>query len=73
MPDTPHRDGPRPLLIGGDWSTGLNAPTSLNQAQILGALGRQLRSTYQDLLNEPVPAHLTAFVHRLSERDDGKD
>ena len=73
MPDTPHRDGPRPFLTGGDWNTGHETPATLTEAQILTVLGRQLRATYQELLNEPVPAHLRAFVHRLGEEDRTRD
>jgi Anti-sigma factor NepR len=54
-----------PFLTGSDWSMSLNSPTSLGQAQILSALGQQLRERYEPVVKEPLPDRLGALVAQL--------
>ncbi len=60
-------DEPAPFIAGGDWSTGINSPTSLSQAELLTVLGRGLQRQYDDLLAEGVPEHLASLVERLEK------
>jgi hypothetical protein len=57
-------------VAGGDWSVGLNAPTSLSHARLLLDLGRRLRPAYDDLFSEPVPEHLAQIARRLDRQPD---
>jgi hypothetical protein len=62
------------LISGKDWSIGLSSPTSMDQAQLLGLIGRRLRSSYDDMVDQPIPDRLTALVRQLEEtlnRTDG--
>ena len=45
----------------------LNSPTSLGQAQILSALGQQLRERYEPVVNEPLPDRLGALSRSSNE------
>ena len=58
------------LAAGGDWSVGLNAPTSLSHARLLLQLGQRLRPAYDDLFSEPVPEHLAQIAQRLDRQPD---
>jgi hypothetical protein len=63
---TAEGSGGRPrLMAGGDWSVGLNAPTSLSHAKLLLHLGQRLRPTYDDVFSEPVPERLADLVRQL--------
>jgi hypothetical protein len=53
------------LMAGGDWSVGLNAPTSLSHAKLLLHLGQRLRPAYDDVVSEPVPERLADLVRQL--------
>lgn len=64
----PGRSGRPQLMAGGDWSVGLNAPTSLSHAKLLLDLGQRLRPAYDDVFNEPVPDHLADLVRRLDQQ-----
>ena len=57
-----------PFITGGDWSVGLNSPTSLAQAELLGILGRQLRESYEPVVREPLPDRLEALVEQLERQ-----
>jgi Anti-sigma factor NepR len=59
-----------PFLTGSDWSMSLNCPTSLGQAQILSALGQQLRERYDPVVEEPLPDRLGALVAQLERITD---
>ena len=59
------RNAGRRLVAGGDWSIGLNSPTSLSQARLLLDLGERLRPAYEDVFRQPVPEHLADLVRRL--------
>jgi hypothetical protein len=52
-------------MAGGDWSVGLNAPTSLSHAKLLRDLGQRLRPAYDDVFREPVPDRLADLVRKL--------
>jgi hypothetical protein len=47
---------------------GLTSPTSVDQAQLLGLIGRRLRTSYDELVEQPIPDRLTALVKQLEER-----
>jgi len=51
--------------MAGDWSVGLNSPTSFSQAQVLQELGRHLRSQYKSILTEPLPEVIADLSRRL--------
>ena len=40
-------------------------PQPVSQSAILQESGRELRGTYQDLVSEPLPEHLSCIVERL--------
>lgn len=62
------RGSGRPSLVaGGDWSIGLNSPTSLSHAKLLLDLGERLRPAYDDVFLKPVPERLADLVRRLDE------
>ena len=61
------------FMTGSDWSIGLNSPTSLGQAQLLSVLGRQLRETYEPVVNEPLPERLGILVEQLENRTGNTD
>lgn len=63
--ETDGGSGRRRLVAGGDWSVGLNAPTSLSHAKLLLHLGERLRPVYDDVFREPVPDRLAALVRQL--------
>jgi hypothetical protein len=54
-------------MAGGDWSVGLNAPTSLSHAKLLLHLGQWLRPAYDDVVSEPVPERLADLVRQLDQ------
>ncbi len=64
----PPDDEPMPFIMGGDWSVGLNSPTSLSQAEILAVLGRGLQKLYEPLVEEGTPEHLASLVEQLERR-----
>jgi hypothetical protein len=61
-------DEPMPFIMGGDWSVGLNSPTSLSQAEILTVLGRGLQKLYEPVVEEGTPEHLASLVEQLARR-----
>ncbi len=61
---------PTPFITGGDWSVGINSPTSLSQAELLTVLGRGLQKLYDGLLEEGTPEHLAPLVEQLEKRRD---
>lgn len=62
------RGNSRPrLAAGGDWSIGLNSPSSLSHAKLLLDLGERLRPAYDDVFSEPVPDRLIDLVRRLDQ------
>ena len=69
----PPQEKPMPFITGGDWSVGLKTGTSLQQAELLGLLGRGLQRLYTDVVEEGVPEHLIPFVERLGSRGDEED
>jgi hypothetical protein len=64
-----------PFMTGGDWSVGLNSTTSLDQVDLLYALGRRLRREYQNVVKEPLSERLAMLVEQLDNgaraRSDG--
>jgi hypothetical protein len=60
------------LIAGGDWSLGLNrsAGDSLSHAYLLARIGRELRRTYGDPAEEPVPDHMAELLRRLDRNDE---
>jgi hypothetical protein len=65
----PPRDDAMTFLTGGDWSVGLNSPTSLGQAEILSLLGRKLRESYEPVVHEPMPDQLGNLIDRLKQSE----
>jgi hypothetical protein len=62
------RGNGRPQLVaGGDWSIGLNSPSSLSHAKLLLDLGQRLRPAYDEVFSEPVPERLIDLVRRLDQ------
>lgn len=57
-----------PFMTGGDWSVGLNSPTSISHAELLTALGQQLRASYDSLVMEQVPPHLAPLIDALDRK-----
>ena len=57
------------FLTAGDWSVGINrlSSSSLSDAEILALIGRDLQTMYRDLVQEPLPEHLTVIVEKLEE------
>ncbi len=39
--------------------------------EVQARIGQQLRTLYDDVVNEGVPTHIADLVHRLSSQDDG--
>jgi hypothetical protein len=68
----PPQERSMPFITGGDWSVGINSPTSLQHAQVLTVLGRGLQKLYGDVVEEGVPEHLAQYVEKLENRDDPK-
>ncbi len=66
----PPKGDAMPFLTGGDWSVGLNSPTSLGQAELLSILGKRLRENYEPLVQEPLPDRLGALVKQLEKIDE---
>lgn len=64
----PPDDEPTPFVTGGDWSMGINSPTSLTQAEVLTVLGRGLQRLYDPVLEEGTPEHLASLVEQLERR-----
>jgi Anti-sigma factor NepR len=56
------------LISGRDWSIGLSSPTSIDQAQLLGLIGRRLRNSYDDVVDQPIPDRLATLVRQLEDR-----
>jgi hypothetical protein len=44
-------------------------PQPAFESAILQEIGRELRSTYQDLVSEPLPEHLSCILERLPGYD----
>ena len=63
----PPEDGPTPFTTGGDWSVGINSPSSLSQAELLTVLGRGLQKLYEPLVEEGTPEHLTDLIEQLDK------
>ncbi len=59
-----------PFITGGDWSVGINTPTSLSQAEILTVLGRGLQKLYDSMIEEGVPEHLAPVVEKLDQAEE---
>jgi len=57
-----------PFVTASDWSVGLNSPTSLAQAELLGILGRRLRESYEPVVQEPLPDRIGALVEQLERQ-----
>jgi hypothetical protein len=53
------------LIQGNDWSVGLRSATSLDSDQVLGLIGRRLRSSYDAVVDEPMPERLATLVREL--------
>ncbi len=66
----PEGEEPTPFITGGDWSVGINSPTSLSQAELLTVLGRGLQKLYDGVLEEGTPEHLASLVAQLEKRRD---
>ncbi len=74
MPNkAPPNDESVPFITGGDWSVGINSPTSLSQAEVLALLGRGLQTLYGNVVDEGVPQHLAGFVERLETKFGSPD
>lgn len=56
------------FISGKDWSVGLTSPTSIEQAQLLGLIGRRLRTSYDEFIDQPIPDRLAGLVRQLEER-----
>ncbi len=52
---------------------GLSSPTAIDQAQLLGLIGRRLRTNYDGLLDEPMPDRLAMLVRQLEQKMDRSD
>ena len=57
-----------PFMTGGDWSVGLNSPTSISHAELLSVLGEKLRASYDALVLENVPPHLAPLIEELDRK-----
>lgn len=67
--DAPPQKSDQPRFItGGDWSVGLNSPTSLSQVEVLVGLGHGLQRLYEGIFEEGTPEHLAAYVAALEKR-----
>ena len=69
----PPKDDGMTFMTASDWSVGLNSPTSLGQAQLLGILGRQLRDSYEAVVQEPLPDRLGELVEQLERQTERSD
>jgi hypothetical protein len=58
------------FITGGDWSVGINSPTSLSQAEILTVLGHGLQKLYDGVVEEGVPEHLAPMVEKLDQSEE---
>ena len=60
------------VVAGSDWSVGLNqfSTHASADAQLLDAVGRALRSSYERLVEEPVPTELARILERLETVSD---
>jgi hypothetical protein len=56
------------VIAGREWSIDLNSPTSVEQAQLLGLIGRRLRANYDSLMDEPLPDRLASLILQLEEK-----
>jgi hypothetical protein len=66
MPEeVPPKERPMPFMTGGDWSVGINSPSSLRQVEVLAVLGRGLQKLYDEVVEEGIPEHLAPFVEEL--------
>ncbi len=70
VPPPREDDEPMPFITGGDWSVGINSPTSLSQAELLKVLGCGLQKLYDGVLEEGTPEHLASLVEQLEKRRD---
>ena len=62
------------VVAGSDWSVGLNhGATSLSDAKLLERIGRELRSTYEGIVEEPMPAQFASILDRLDAREPPSD
>ena len=62
-----------PFMTGGDWSVGINSPSSLQQTEVLAVLGRGLQKLYGDLVEEGIPEHLAPFVEQLEGQQRARE
>lgn len=58
------------FITGGDWSVGINSPTSLSQAEVLTVLGRGLQKLYDGVIEEGVPEYLAPVVEKLERAEE---
>ncbi len=68
VPPPEEGEEPTPFITGGDWSVGINSPTSLSQAELLTILGRGLQKLYEPLVEEGTPEHLAGLIEQLDKR-----
>ncbi|WP_201863538.1 NepR family anti-sigma factor [Microvirga soli] len=58
-----------PYAAGGNtgWSIGSNSLTAAGQSELLKDLGRQLRHSYQSVLEQPAPDRIGQLLERLEK------
>jgi hypothetical protein len=58
-----------PYAAGGNtgWSIGSNCLTAAGQSELLRDLGRQLRHSYQNVLEQPAPDRIGQLLERLEK------
>jgi hypothetical protein len=67
--DKPASDHPQARDSMGTPSTTPHMPEAKLGREVQARIGQQLRSMYEDVVNEGVPQHITDLVRRLSEQD----
>ncbi len=63
----PPEDDPTPFITGGDWSVGINSPSSLSQVELLTVLGRGLQKLYEPVVAQGTPQHLADLIEQLEK------
>lgn len=60
------------MMTGGDWSIALNPSSrnALSDSRLLLRIGKELRSVYETVVEEPMPDQLASIVARLEQRDE---
>jgi hypothetical protein len=63
------------VVAGSDWSVGLNQTLTHASADalLLETMRRELRTRYDDLVREPLPAELAQLAERLDARKERSD